>query len=289
MTKEPGKDFDEFRERQKFNCWIQWQVVRRHSDYKYFCNNQSFDKTGRLVEDAVEGGKEIKKRFYLREIVDYRKELSEDECRFVCAERDVIPIWPHRDSFSTAELPGHGLFIYYGINVDPQVSWKDIAAKIKNHIRLCRATNKYWLEVIGREFSREEESKENREFGVEMMEKAESWGKDPKRIPNRKFLEEVFRIWDLHEEGKSRREIITMVWPEEFKRETSEADADREARYKKLSNEYEYRGIEDWDERAWTEVYVLDGIRPASGIGRLYVRVNDKLKRMKELFQDFLS
>lgn len=107
------------------------------------------------------------------------------------------------------------------------------------------------------------------------------------------YYKELFRVWDLHIEGKTAKEIIKEVWFDEYENEfSSKDDSMSEKLYKELRIKYEAQGKEDYDERAYIEVYGDrdendKNMESGSGLVKLFVRVRDKIKRVEELFDMF--
>jgi hypothetical protein len=107
------------------------------------------------------------------------------------------------------------------------------------------------------------------------------------------YYKELFRVWDLHIEGKTAKEIIKEVWFDEYENEfSSKDDSMSEKLYKELRIKYEAQGKEDYDERAYIEVYGDrdendKNMESGSGSVKFFVRVKNKIDKMEELFDMF--
>ena len=277
--------------------WLQWQVVRRHPDYRAFCDSYPFDSHGRLIGDSERdfseiirnpnlpkkllGGRwvqvssrsvresffdlneelsEIKRRFQLETVMHYSKDLTDEECLDHCSSfTDVVRIWPELGPKGVS-IPEHGDFIFFGINIAENVNWKDIALELRAHIDIARAITKPY-----------------RKTNVE----------DKTRLRSRKedFLD-TLKIWDLHRQGKTAKDIILELWPNEYCSAPDALEVNAETRYKELLSEY--GDLEDCEERAYFEAYGYRGEDDrVSGNVRLFMRVRDAQERMLRLFRRF--
>lgn len=89
----------------------------------------------------------------------------------------------------------------------------------------------------------------------------------------------MYKVYDLYKAGRSHTEIIKEIWPDEFG-DNGRDDYTSNDKYDKLDQKYKKQGFGDWDERAYNEAYEKTG----SGKIGLYMRVRDKLNRMKKQF-----
>jgi len=245
-----------------------WQVIRRDPEYLEFCNDyaSSFNKEGilKLWEGLEPRAEEIKKLFGLETICHPSLNLSKKELL-------DYPIFnkPLAVSYEwTEDQPGH-----YSPIVD------DHFIRLRIDIGEDKKTGQILSEV--------------KEFIEEARSIAEIETNKSRFRPD----EEIFKVWDLHEDLKEARnaktkdedmtpiqKIIKELWPEEYDRECTEGspsnwDGDKAKKYKELRRKFQYQGVEEWDEKAFNEVYGLG----SSGWVKLYMRVNDKLEKMREL------
>ena len=161
----------------------------------------------------------------------------------------VVRIWPEVNidengphSCIPDSLPEYDNFIYLGINIADNTEWQEIEAEVRRTVIHARAVR-----------------------GIR---------------PNKtKFHadKDIFRVWDLHKEGKSATEIIKKLWPEEYQKGVGQDEDALEKKYKELFKRY---GDE---ERAYNETYGTSG---GDNI-KLYVRVGDKKKKMRKMFQAY--
>jgi hypothetical protein len=249
--------------------WTQWQIIRRHPSYINFCDTRIFDNDKKLLT-AAESFLEcltIKKRFGLKEIYHYSIDFSEKECfdnfEIFSNRETVVRIWPEADndtkgpqSFIFQELPNYGNFIFLGINIDENVKLKDIITEVHRTITAARAVRGI------RPFSR-------------------------KGVSSRPINPQIFKVWDLHKEGKNPIEIIKEVWPDEFKKEHRSSDVYKKEEFNRRVKELKSQGNKDPFEKVRQEIYGDDEWNgsTASGMIKLFMRVRDMLKRMEELIQ----
>jgi hypothetical protein len=232
-----------------------WQVLRRDPEYVKFCNEyaSAFDENGimKVWEGLEPRPEEIRKLFGLETICHPSLNLSREELL-------DYPIFnkPLAVSYEwTEDQPGH-----YNPIVD------DHFIRLRIDIGGDKKTGQILSEV--QEFIEEARSV----VGIET---------DKGRLrPD----EEVFKVWDLNEKGKSSKKIIKQLWPEEYDRECKEGtpmkwETDQSKKYQELGEKYRDQGVEEWHEKAHTEVYGLD----SSGCIKLYMRVKDKLEKMGKL------
>lgn len=100
------------------------------------------------------------------------------------------------------------------------------------------------------------------------------------RFPN----EETLRVWDMKIKGQSNKEIIQEVWPNDYNKEFGSLDdSQRDELYKELFTKYSKQGLNDATDKAYNEAYG----GPGSGKICLFVRVDDRVKRMEEIFKEF--
>jgi len=255
----------------------------------------------------------IKKRYFLNEIYHYSKDISEDDCLDVCGwGRHIFPIWPESENFNAKTLPQYGEFIYLGINIAPDVTLKDIEDAVLSHVSLMRharkASREQHIGAIKEKISKLQsqaitQSKELQETGTTtidpIIEKLQEKMLDIEQGPSQTtpgkdqkldYYKELFQVWDLYIEGKAAKEIIEGVWCDEYENEFSkEDDSNLDKLYKELSIKYREQGIEDHDERAYSKAYGYrdENMESGSGSVKLFMRVKDKINRMKELFNMF--
>jgi len=95
--------------------------------------------------------------------------------------------------------------------------------------------------------------------------------------------EDTFKVWDLYIQGKRPTDIIKTLWPEEYDIEAVGDDSSRQEEYYRLLKQYERAKDPDAVSKAYHEAYEIG----SSGKVGLYVRVGDKLRRMKKLLEEF--
>lgn len=232
-----------------------WQTIRRDPEYLEFCNEyaSAFDENGimNLWEDLEPRAEEIRELFGLETICHPSLDLSKEQLL-------EYPVFNHPLAVSyewTEEQPGryspivddHFIRLRIDISGDKKIS--QLLSEIEEFIREARR-------IAGT------------------------------RTNTSRFRpdEDIFEVWDLKEKGKSSKEIIRQLWPEEYDRECKEGspmnwEADKEKEYQELATKYRNQGFEEWDRKAFDEVYGLD----SSGCIKLYMRVQDKLEKMRKL------
>ncbi len=251
---------DSYEKRLSEYWWFQWELIRRHQDYKRFCDTHPF-KNKKLIDEADSSKKamEIKKRFSLRTIYHYSFDISGPECfenfNIFDNRLAVVRIWPEftpkkngPQSFIPPELPTYGDFIYVGINIAEEVKWQDIEAQVWRYVLHARAV-------------RDIKSKEKRFH----------------------FTRDSLEIWDLYEKGKSPTEIIKTLWPEEYEKGVQDSEDALERKYTELFEKYKSEDVKDDNAKAYEETYGKAG----TGNTKLYKRVQYNIDKMKEMLQSF--
>ncbi len=260
------------------------------------------------ILETSEKARSIKKRFFLNKVYDYSKDLSEDECLDICGWlKHVVPIRPKSKNFNAEDLPQYGDFIYVGINIADDVQRKDLKNQIYRHIDLMEISRNiqkdFRLEDIDSEISKLESFKGVSRQAVEpkinklkeefLNIKDDSSRTTPGKEQKLSYYEELFKIWDLYVEGNTAKEILKMIWPEEYKKEwgkTVETDDKKDMLYDKLAKKYRDQGhIKNWDERAFLEAYGNRNENMNSEGNRinLFMKIIHRRKRMEELFLMF--
>jgi len=237
-----------------------WQVIRRDPEYVKFCNEyaSAFDENGimKLWEGLEPRPEEIKKLFGLETICHPSLDLSREELL-------DYPVFnkPLAVSYEwTEEQPGH-----YSPIVD------DHFIRLRIDIGGDKKTGQILSEV------------------QEFIEEARSIAEIKPNTSRLRPDEEIFKVWDLKETGKSSKEIIKQLWPEKYDQECKEGssakwEADKQKKYQELAGKYRNQGVNEWDEKAFNEVYNSDSSNlDSSGCIKLYMRVKDKLEKMRKL------
>ncbi|MBC8460532.1 MAG: hypothetical protein H8D67_21315 [Deltaproteobacteria bacterium] len=258
--------------------WLQeifyerWQVIRRDPEYLEFCNDyaSAFDKNGimKLWEGLEPRVEEIRKLFGLETICHPSLNLSKEALLDYPLFNEPLAVsyeW-------TEEQPGH-----YSPIVDEHF--------IRLRIDIDKKTGQILSEV------------------QEFIEDARSIAGAKPNTSRLRPDEEIFKVWDLSEDLKKTKDkktkdkktknkdeltliqkIIKQLWPEEYDRECKEGspmklEAEKKKKYQELAKKYRSQGVEEWNEKAFNEVYGLD----SSGCIKLYMRVKDKLEKMRKL------
>lgn len=240
---------------------ILWEIVRRHPDYFNFCQKNknyfdgdeiSFLDEMRLSPDGKLECEKIKKRFRLEHVVYPGSSIPEQTMKtfpFFRDEHSVDPEIMEREDGNRTPI------------------WEDRFVRLRVDIRGFRTKKEILKEIWN------------------CIEWARRIGKiEPaiQRLPN----EETFRVWDLKIEGRSTKEIIRTIWPDEYNKEFGSLnDSQKDRLYHKLFAEYSQKGIEDADKQAYAEAYETSG----SGKEKLSMRVVDRVNRMEEVFKEFFS
>lgn len=253
-----------------------WELVRRHNDYRDFCdrNKDAFDKDGmfdestsKLYEDSFreEVGK-IRKRFGLNLLYYCKTKLRPGEIVDRCVFKEPFAVTILFNNPPVGEKP---------VFID--------GAKVRSQSDILWDGKKIQLEVNIRKDITDGQLKDEFMEYVNEGRIAAGITKTTERPPGDK----MFKIYDWHGAGFSVKEIIKKAWPAEYKKEFEREDSDDDL-YEKLVQKYKKQGTSDWDEKAYDEAYGNSGIDgPASGKIRLYMRVRDNIKRMKELISVF--
>jgi hypothetical protein len=246
-----------------FRHWVHWQAVRRHHDYRKFCdsNAERFAKDQKLISDDEFAAMDtlIKKRFCLKSIYHYNKDFTIEEC---CFNQDMFKIEPvvrifpevsddkpEIGGFLPKPIPDYGDFIYFGINIAENVTWTEIEKQVKRHISLARAIRK--KNAIHSRF---------------------------------KTKADIFEVWDLINSGKSSTETIRILWPDEYQKARGRNSYLQEKEYEKLAQSYKQQGLENWDEKAYNKVY---SEQHSSSMKQLHEKVRNKFSAVESLFSQF--
>jgi len=244
-----------------------WEVIRRHPDYRMFCDSREFNRNNLLIEKAeydVETDN-IKRKFGLMTIYHYSCDFTPKQCfggdLFVAPQlvrriwledtsRDMVVEFPE-DHIEEGDpkpiplvLPREGEFIYLEVDVSPGVRLEDVQAETQREFERARAVRK----------------------------------KDKTRFH---YDPEIFIAWDLRKiEGKSALETIRTIWPAEYEQLRPMPDDEFIAR---RMQKYKAEGFDDTqaEEKAWDE------LETSSGLLKLYARLNKKLKRMDRELGDY--
>jgi hypothetical protein len=264
------KEQSDYEKRLEEKLLHDWDVIRRHPDYRKFCDNHKFDNDGRLTEEQSQDAEaeNIKRRFGLMTIYHYSSDLNREQC-FQCFEGDLFAspqsvIWIHPES-----LPTNKKFLVWPEPIDEQAS--DPGSQWDEYI--------YLVANIGPEVR-------ERDFILEALRRFRQARHVRKIEPDRQRFRsdpEVFRVWDEYQRTGSYRETMKAVWPEEYKKERPKNDVTRSKLYEELLVKYNTQGLVDADDLAYREAYGdNDEDESSSGIRKLYMRVSYQLDKMKK-------
>lgn len=252
----------------KDKLWQRWEIIRRHPDYRDFCDrySTSFDKDGFFVSDFGEEEGLILNQFRLTLIPHYERDLSGNlllDGGIVVEPTAVEYIW------KTVEVdPGHRHKMEDGTTVTTESTaiWDEQFIKLKIDLSDNRAKAQILDEVW--------------EHIEEARRIAKITGKKGKAAT---IKCDDLKIWDLAKEGKSPGEIAKLLWPEEYDASKKNDDVSSDRRYKELTQMYKKQGIKDYDDRAYVEAY---GQERKSG-SFLHQRVLDAINRVSKLLSAY--
>jgi hypothetical protein len=251
---------------------FEWQTIRRHPGYVKFCEEyqEAFDdglfdplKVDSEIRLKVAAEAEmLKQRFGLSVIRHHTVDISEENIlKWDVFENELAVYHEAREKNPfDYDPPWDKRFIKLTIDV----------TKTKKQIR-----KDVWWEV--------------------------EWARRHLGITGTKFKPnyDMFKVWDLYKQGKTRTDIIRGVWPDEYKQEcgddSSKTEEERDRLFSDLQQKYNKQGVKDWEEKAYQEAYGErdEDMRPVegseSGKIRFFMRVRDSLRRMERLFGRFNS
>lgn len=245
--------------------WIQnrlytfWQIIRHHPDYVAFCdkNSPEFNDAGILDSAYDDEAEEIRKRFKLDLIFHYDIDFSPDD-------------------FTNHPIFSEPFVIEY--------LWREESPGV--HTPLWNS-NHIHLKV---DISGDRSDGQLKDELLELVQAARLLAGIETKKPSRSPTDKDLRVYELSRAGKSHTEIIKEVWPQEYQEEISNSNPNEQDKlYKELSAKYSDEGLSDWDEKAYNEAYPESNKEDAykGGRVRLYVRVGEKLKKMKKLFKEY--
>ena len=234
----------------------------------YYVRVRHFSEMGTgaytLVSEFEPEVEKIRKQFGLKLI--YHPDCDFDEDDFLAS-----PIFqdPLAVSYETHTTEDNG--DVQGIST----VWDDHYIKLKIDISINRKKEQILSEI--------EEFIESSRIEAGILEPGE---KEPDRRPlrmNKATFQTATMAWDLHRQGKTDTEIIKALWPKDYAERVGDDIYDQEKKYIQLLDQYEREGDPDPQARAWREAYGVG----KSGLGGLHVRVEDKVRRMKKLLEEF--
>jgi hypothetical protein len=105
-------------------------------------------------------------------------------------------------------------------------------------------------------------------------------------IPDKRYRDKLqyelqfWQTYDLLKEGRTRTEVIKLLWPDEYQKGNERSESEIQAKYNELVERYEKQGVEDWGEKAYK-----DSFEKNKGINlKLYTRVRDhEIKAEKKI------
>lgn len=241
--------------------YIRWQAVRRDDEYRAFCDkynqyfdtNEMFDTWLLPTEEVYEAVEEIQSKYELDILYHYKVDHDIDYFIDNCVFKNPFAIdFLLKDKDSEDFNPfWDKKHIVLDVNLDESIPEAQLIDEFREYIQAARES-----------------------VGIKVIRSA----------PN----EVDFQVYDLLQSKKSRKEIIKEVWPAEYKIEFGKDEPCNEYEqgklYKKLSEEYQKKGIRDWDGRAYAEAYTRDACEAehGSGRGRLYTKVSDAVERVEK-------
>ena len=244
------------REWNKIDLYVGWQVIRRDPEFIKFCDKYShaFDKDDELSQLDPTNLKSISEK----------KEYEEIKNLF-------------------------GLEVIYHPSVDVSIDHVFDWPFFKKDEAVDGIKREGHLLTVEIDITRTDQQIKGDTFGLvnwhrEDFEKEKKQEKRPRGRLRHDILIETFKVWDLHKKGKSPKEIAEEVWPDEYEKGWAQLDDEKGELWKELQDKYDREGFEDWAERACKEAY---GDYDKSGRIKFYMRINERLKRMKDLFKRF--
>lgn len=241
--------------------WKHWQAVRNVDEYKAFCDkySQYFNSDGMLeawrlpTEEAEREVEEFQGRYGLDIIYHYK--IDHDIDYFI---DDCVFENPFAIDFLLKNEESEDFNPFWDNN--------NIVLKVNLDGRIPDAQlMDEFLELI---------QAARKSIGIKPVR-----AKPPDKVD--------FQVYDLSQRNKSPKEIISEVWPDEYKTEfEGMAEHERDELYEKLSLECQEQGLRDWNARVFAEAYPEDACKAdytsKSGRIRLYVRVSDTIKKVEK-------
>lgn len=276
MSTKPGS-----REWQENERWERWQIVRRYPPYQTFCesNPSGFNSEGlwdglisREVEALMEQcGIEVIQHYDVDDCPPFRREaairyvfnITEDTGNPPHRHEEITPLWDSRSLRKKVRLD-NSLDLPWKESVDSYGSEDWIETDRKFIVLRVDISLEATLSQLQGEF-------------IDLVDQARELADIGRPRKSSSLDNETLRVWDLHRQGKSPKEIISEVWPD---------DIEKHEMYKRLKREYKKKGHKDYDEQARREVY---GLSQDCGIVRKNVAVKEKIKQMQRLFKKYIA
>lgn len=260
----------------KEQLWERWQVVRRYPPYRLFCerNASAFDSEGmwnglitREVESLMERcGIDIIQHYEVDDCPPFQREKAiEYVCDFVVSPGDPLHrheeisfLWNTRSLRKKVRLDNS-----LGLSRDENDDSNGAEADRQFIVLRVDISPEITLSQLQGEF-------------MDLVDEARYLADIRSPRKGSSLDRETLQVWDLHSLGKSPREIIRELWPDEFEKHET---------YKCLKRKYKRQGHRDCDERARREAY---GLSLDCGIVRKNVAVREKLEQMQRLFKKYI-
>lgn len=243
--------------------YLKREVICRDEEFIKFCDSHPdyFNEEGLL--DSLEGihGPEtyrIKGLFGLDMIYHYRTKIPANEIIDSNFFKNEVAV----DYDEWTEEKTVGKTVYWTPIWDKH--YIKLKVNILGNIPKAQLQNEFWNRV--------EDARE--EMGIKAQKENLS-------------DEEIFKVWELNQQGKSKTEIIKRLWPKEYKEATAEQGSAKDKLYEKRIQELLREKGEIPDEennKIHREIYGENSNGSNEKI-KLYQRVNDKLETMEKWFQ----
>jgi hypothetical protein len=248
------------------HLYYRWQILKRRKDYKAFCDKYSsaFNKEGLLEPFGYDDKnkteifvdekefEKIREKYGLDAIYHYETALERDDFIDYCVFEKpfATKVWSPDEKDDVLNAVWDERHIHIEVDIGGNITDGQLKDELLERVSVARA-----------------------DAGIQET--------SPEEISDEDLL-----VYDLHEEGKSHVEIIKEVWPEEYRKEWATSGAEEDKKYSELQRHYRNQGYEDWDTKAHDAVYETKEKKKRSGRIYLFMRVKDKVEKMRKLLKD---